>query len=379
MLLAAAPAAAQAPVEQAEANERRLQTERVQAADALRATESEASDLAQAVDILAARQRDAERRLAERAAALAPLLPLMERLALYPAETMLAVPAPPADALRGLAVLRGLARTLEAEAAALRAEQAAVEAAARELADALPRLRSTQARQAAAAAILDRQLDLARLNRVEAQDAAADAARRAVAEAARTDTLRQALAAMEAERARAEARAAADAARAERQREAVAAADARRRRDALQRPAGPGLPDASAASRAGVPGVAPVAGMVVRAWGERTDAGPANGVSYRAPPSARVVAPCAGRVAFAGPFRTFGLLLILDCGGGYHFVLAGFERLDVAVGASVQAAEPVGVMPAWDPATAGARPSLYVELRRDGHAVNPAPFLRARG
>ncbi len=367
----------------AQLQEVRLAEKRVATAASLREVESQAAGMAAEIERLAARKRDAEHRLNERAAALAPLLPLVERLALYPAETLLAVPVPPATALRGLAVLRGLARQLELDAAALRAEQAEVAQSEQALKAAVPKLRAAQAMQAAQSAVLDLQIEAARSGRAEAEDAATDAARRAAAEAGRAETLRAAIAGMAAERARAEARAQADAARAERQREAAAAADARRRQEALARPAGPGLPeprtqDTDIQGRRGQ-GVAPVAGTVVRAWGDRTEAGPASGVSYRAAPSARVVAPCAGRVAFAGPFRSFGVLLIVDCGGGYHFVLAGFERLDVAVGAQLQMAEPVGVMPGWDPQTPGARPALYVELRRDGRAVNPAPFLRARG
>ncbi len=84
-------------------------------------------------------------------------------------------------------------------------------------------------------------------------------------------------------------------------------------------------------------------------------------------------------MVFAAPFRSYGLLLIVDCGGGYHTVLAGFERLDVKVGQSVAAGEPVGVMPNWEPGAAGDRPALYLELRRDGQPVNPAPWLRAKG
>ena len=122
-----------------------------------------------------------------------------------------------------------------------------------------------------------------------------------------------------------------------------------------------------------------MAGTIVRAWGDATEGGPATGISYRAPPAARVVAACAGRVAFASPFRSYGLLLIVDCGGGYHAVLAGFERLDVKVGQAVAAGEPVGVMPGWEPGASGNRPALYVELRRDGQPVNPAPWLKASG
>ena len=375
-LLLAALLLAAAPEE-----ERRLAEARIAAAAALRATETDAAALAGTVEDLAAREREAGRRLAGRSAALAPLLPLMERLALYPAETLLAVPAPPDRAMLGLTVLRGLARHLEAEAAALRAEAAELVAARAAMEAALPRLHAAQATQAAQAADLDRQLDAVRAGRLRAEDAAAEQARRSAAEAARAETLRAALAGIEAERARAEAHAREDASRADRQRQDTAAAEARRRQAALARPAGPGLQEAPG------PLFAPVAGAIVRGWGERTDAGPSSGVLVRPPPSARVTAPCGGRVAFAGPFRSYGVLLILDCGGGYHFVLAGFERLDVAVGMAVQAGEPVGAMPGWDPREAGrdagrgatARPQLYIELRRDGQPVNPAPFLRAHG
>ncbi len=357
----------------AAAEESRLAEQRIAAATRMRSTEVAAADMATEIESLAARRRDAEQRLAGRAAALAPLLPLIERLALYPAETMLAVPAPPQDSLRGLAVLRGLARNLEQDAAALRAEQAAVQALSQQIEAALPRLQAAQAIQAAQAAGLDRQIEAARTGRRRAEDAAADATRRAAVEAARADTLRSAIAAMEAERVRAEAQARNDAARAERQRQDGAAAEARRRQVALARPAGPGMTEQRG------PLMAPVAGHVVRGWGDPTDAGPARGVSYRVPSLARVVAPCSGRVAFAGPFRSFGVLLIVDCGGGFHFVLAGLDRLDVGVGTVVQGGEPVGVMPGWDPQSGTERPALYVELRRDGLPVNPAPFLRARG
>jgi len=165
-----------------------------------------------------------------------------------------------------------------------------------------------------------------------------------------------------------------DAARAERQKRTDDAAAARQRQADLARPAGTVF---AGGSQPHGRLIAPVAGSVIRAWGTATEAGPATGISYQAPPAARVVAVCTGRVAFAAPFRSYGKLLIVDCGGGYHVVLAGFDRLDVKVGQTVAAGEPVGVMPGWEPGAAGNRPPLYVELRRDGQPVNPAPWLRA--
>ena len=92
-----------------------------------------------------------------------------------------------------------------------------------------------------------------------------------------------------------------------------------------------------------------------------------------------MVSPCGGRAVFAGPFRSFGLLLIVDCGGGYHFVLSGFAHMDAPIGRRVAAGAPVGVMPDWDPKSGGERPLLYVELRHHDSPVDPATFLRGKG
>jgi septal ring factor EnvC (AmiA/AmiB activator) len=304
-----------------------------------------------------------------------PLLPLIERLSLYPAATLLAVPGPPEQTLRGVLVLQGLSRQLEREARALRQDQAALDAATGALAAETPKLAAAEAAQAAQAAALDRQIAEAQAHRQQAETEADAAARHAAEEAAHADSLRSVLAALEAERKAAEARAREAAAKAERQKRLADAAAARRQQAALAHPTGAGSIRQSAKAAGQL--VAPVVGVVVRGWGDETDAGPATGVSYHAPPSARVVSPCGGRVVFANQFRSYGLLLIVDCGGDYHVVLAGFDRLDVKVGQTVEAGEPVGVMPTWEPGGTGTRPSLYVELRHDGQPVNPVPWLKA--
>jgi septal ring factor EnvC (AmiA/AmiB activator) len=130
--------------------------------------------------------------------------------------------------------------------------------------------------------------------------------------------------------------------------------------------------------------VNPVAGRVVSAFGSSGDAGPAAGATIAALAGARVVSPCAGAVAFAQRFRSYGLLVIVDCGGARHVVLSGLARVQVRAGQTVRAGQPIGAMPeAGTPAAAGApagagvlaRPRLYVELRQAGEAVNPAPLL----
>ena len=356
----------------AEAEAKRLADARVASLASLRQLEQATGDAAATVDALVRRRAKAEALLQARAAQLAPLLPLIERLSLYPAETLLAVPAGRDASLTGLLVLKGMARQLQMDAEALRAEQAEVAGLTRAAAEQEARLTAAQSAQSVQAASLDRQIADAQARGRDAEDAAAAAARRAADQAAQAQTLRGALSQLEAARREAEIRARSDAANAERQRQDAAAMAAQRREAALVQPAGPGLSDSRSF------GGAPVSGSVVKAFGEAADGGAASGISYAASPAARVSAPCGGKVVFAGPFRSYGQLMIIDCGGGYHFVLAGMDRLDVTVGRPVQPGEPIGVMAAWDPRSPGPRPTLYVELRERGQPVNPAPFLRAR-
>jgi murein hydrolase activator len=359
---------------EAAAEEQRLAAVRVSAAAKLRQAETATADAANRMADLAARQRAAEAALNARAAELEPLLPLIERMALYPTETLLTVPLAPEDAVRGLIVLRGLSRQVSQEAVALRRDQVALADAAKQVQAQAPKLAQAQQAQAAEAADLDRQIAATQEQHRAADADVSAAAERVATAAARSETVRAVLKAIEDQRKAEEVQAQKEAARADRRKHTAEAASARRRAAALSETEG-SLAAANVRPHAQL--ASPVAGSVVRAWGEATDAGPASGISYQAPPAARVVAPCAGRVVFADLFRSYGRLLILDCGGGYHAVLAGFERLDAKVGQSVAEGEPVGVMPSWDPGGAVRRPSLYIELRHDGQPINPAPWLKS--
>lgn len=375
-LAAQRQAAAQAA--QAAAAEQRLAAERAAGLVRLRATEDATARIATRVRELAEQENTAEQHLLARSEDLGTLLPLIHRLARYPAETLLAVQPDQGKALRGVLVLRGLAARLEQDAVALRAEQAVLGRAREALGTEQLRLRAAVAAQSVQGAVLDRQIAGAQAARREQEDLAADAARQAAAQAERAENLRAAIAEMEARRRAAEEQARAEAAKAERERRAQDAANARRRQNAFARPSGAGTIAASAQPRGQL--VAPVGGPTIRAFGDATPAGPATGITYRPAPRALVVAPCAGKVMFAAPFRSFGLLLIVDCGGLYHGVLAGMERLDVQVGRAVKAGDTVGIMADWDPRAdarggGAARPALYLELRRDGQPINPSPWL----
>jgi septal ring factor EnvC (AmiA/AmiB activator) len=379
----AAQEAARVRADAARAQERTLGQQQDAALASLRETEGATQAVSERIRNLADRQREAAARLAARSADMLPLLPLVQRLRLFPAETLLAVPQPPEQAVRGVLVLRGIARQLERDAASIRAEQAGLTQLQAQIDVELPALSAAQAAQRGAASALDAQLRQVRQDRRAAEDDAAAAARRAAEDAGRAENLRAAIARIEDNRRVAEAEAAREARAATLKRRDAEAGAARERQVAIARPAGPGLEEgastsATSASASGAPAAAPVSGTMVRGFGDATEAGPSSGVSYQVAPGARVVSPCGGRMVFSGPFRSFGLLLIVDCGGGYHFVLSGFDRLDAQVGQSVKAGTPVGVMPGWDPRASASRPVLYMELRRNGQAVNPGPFLRAK-
>jgi murein hydrolase activator len=97
-----------------------------------------------------------------------------------------------------------------------------------------------------------------------------------------------------------------------------------------------------------------------------------------------VTAPSDGSVLYAGPFRSYGQLLILNAGDGYHVVLAGMSRISVVSGQSVLAGEPIGAMGEARVASASAEtlgnavPELYVEFRKDGKPVDPSPWWADR-
>ncbi len=150
----------------------------------------------------------------------------------------------------------------------------------------------------------------------------------------------------------------------------------------------PGPPNRGPSAAEVVPGLAPISGArgaltppafgeVVQRFGEETDfGGTSRGISYQTRPDSTVLAPWDGQVVFSGPFRTFGQILIIEHGEGYHSLLAGVARIDVDVGQWVLAGEPVGSTGSRaDQPEDGAR--LYVELRRQGEPINPLPWLAA--
>ncbi len=131
--------------------------------------------------------------------------------------------------------------------------------------------------------------------------------------------------------------------------------------------------------------VLPAAGKAVRNFGQKDGAGGTMmGQVVETQPSATITSPSDGVILYAGTFRSYGQLLILDAGNGYHIVMAGMGRIDVSQGQFVLAGEPVGAMgekllASVAPIEVGnGAPLLYIEFRKDGKPVDPAPWWSER-
>ncbi|MGE5164073.1 MAG: murein hydrolase activator EnvC family protein [Sphingobacteriales bacterium] len=124
----------------------------------------------------------------------------------------------------------------------------------------------------------------------------------------------------------------------------------------------------------------PVNGVKLKEFGAPDGSGGAEkGISIATRAGAQVTAPADGWVVYAGPFRSYGQLLILNVGGGYHVLLAGMDRISVDLGQFVLTGEPVAVMGngshiAAILAIGSSQPVLYVEFRKDGIPVDPGPW-----
>ncbi len=120
----------------------------------------------------------------------------------------------------------------------------------------------------------------------------------------------------------------------------------------------------------------PVSGRAIARFGDHDEmGGEIKGIKIGAAAQSIVVTPLSGTVKYAGTFRNYGQLVIVEHDKGYHSLLAGLSRADVAIGQKLKAGEPLGYMPGSS--SQNGPLALYYELRHDGEAVDPSNLFSA--
>lgn len=344
-----------------------------------------------------------------REAAVAALLAGLQRLSRRPPEAMIASPSAPLDTVRGGILLRAALPQVQESALALRRELEEIERLQAEIA--VERKRLTAARQSL---LSERKrldglvADRRRLaGRTEAESDRLERTVSRLSESANDlrDLLRQIEAEREAQRKAEEERRLAEAKRAEAaaRRAAAMPVPLLKPPAASQKSAGSNVGNSAGQDRvvaalppsrlgaqpprvvleppSGAPRTLtrgaltpPVQGRLVHGYGERNEpGGAARGIVLAGRPEAVIVAPFDGQVVYAGKFRGYGQILIIDHGNGYHSLLAGLGRIDSVVGQYILAGEPVGSLGK----DGDSAQELYLELRRNGEPINPLPWLAA--
>jgi septal ring factor EnvC (AmiA/AmiB activator) len=327
---------------------------------------------------LYAKEGDLRASLAGRRDALAEVLAALQRMGRRPPPAILVRPEDALTSIRSAILLGAIVPDLREQATALAKDLADLVAVREAREKELDGLRTNAAALAEGRARIALLMDERQKQRQASSDALADEEKRSTTLAGQATSLRDLIARMEAESATA------------------AAAAAQAKQAAAEAEAAPGAapPRSLGSADRLTPKVAfgdakgllplPVAGTETTAFGADDGlGGKTQGISLATRDGAVVSSPSDGWVVYAGPFRSYGQLLIINAGGGYHVLLAGMERIDVQLGQFVLAGEPVAVMPSRklasnETAIAGtAQPALYIEFRKDGASIDPAPWWAA--
>jgi septal ring factor EnvC (AmiA/AmiB activator) len=330
---------------------RALREKLVKTAAATQSRESALTRQEGELRVLEAREKAAAADFQKRQQQLAEILAALQRLSLRPPVTLASRSDDANDAVRTALVLRGLVPELERRAERLKQE---IEAYAR-LKEAVRARRSTVAdadtalgrERQALVALLDQKQAL--LKETEEEQGANKARLEALTKEA--ENLRDLLTKLRQDKAKPE---------------------PAPRTAALTEPE-KGKIRSFAAARGKL--VLPAAGTVAPHFGSDERFGEfSRGLMIAARRGAQAVAPYDGQVVFAGPFRGYGRILIIEHRDGYHSLIVGLARIDASVKQWVLAGEPVGIVGEHD--SQGAQ--LYVEIRHNGRPIDPANWFLPR-
>jgi len=313
------------------------------------------SDFEVRLNALAAEQRAKTRALEARRGDLANTLGTLARLSRHPPEALIVSPASPIDMVRGSMVLSAVVPRLEDQAAALSSELAALRRLRVEIGQKRSRLASANQGLSKERTALDRLLKRTARQRQLTLKSSAREKHRLRRLASQAKDLKALIAKLEAD-------------------------ERKRKLSGINVLPPPGSSPFSA-EMGKLP--LPARGPIVVRFGQELETGlKSKGIKVATRPNATVVAPHDGRVVFAGTFRSYGRLLIIAHGEGYHTLIAGMAQIDGEVGQWLLAGEPVGQMGpdtngsgTRTVASGGGSSQLYLELRRQGEPINPLTWL----
>ena len=347
----------------------RLRQEKVRIATTIRETVARIFDLELQIRKLNSQEATKISELSRRRDQFSQVLVALQRLSRLPPEAVFAYPTPPSDLVRTAILLRTAVPKIETIAQRLRKNLTTLEMTRDTI-----KARRMDLRQATAR-LENRRRELDRLDSTKSNARKKTLAARQI-EAARLDrltkeaqTLRELFDRLEQERVER----ARDAGRPATDHYPVAPDNSGPRRLEPRNALSASPPfeiDSISAARGKL--TYPVIGAVTGKYDGHVSKGQRRrGLTIETQPGAQVVSPFNGQIVFSGPFRRYGHLLIIEHGEGYHSLLAGMALVEGTVGQWLLAGEPVGLMAR----SQTGKPSLYMELRRNGQAVNPNPWL----
>jgi murein hydrolase activator len=334
----------------------RLKSETVKVAAAIQDHETVVLDLEDRLVELRQKEKEKLALLGERREQFGHVLMALQRMVRHPPEAMIVAPISPSDTVRGAILLRAAVPAIEDRALDLRKELSELTHTRKQV---------VQKRQQLASVRTNLDVERQRLNSLLTK-------KKKLKRKTDSKTLK------------AEKRVRALVKKAKNLRDLMARLEADRKKREKTKPK-KSTQESTTATAKKLPGVSisksrgtlpyPAVGRLVGRYGQAMETGlTRKGITIETGTEAQVVVPHEGTVVFAGAFKGYGQLLIIEHGEGYHSLLAGLARIDNVIGQQVLSGEPAGIMGS----PKNGLPVLYVELRRNGQPINPLPWLAAR-
>lgn len=337
-----------------------IQKELVSNAAAIKKSEANLNELDARMEGMRTEQKEIEARLKKDRSSIGDLVLALERLNRTPPEAILAKPGAPLETAQSAMLLQSILPDIYGRAENLKKDLTRLEDIIGQLAEdqfaAKKEMENLTGKQEEMTGLLDKRKKLYAKTQTGIKEQER-ALREISTKAASLRDLVNRIEERERERA-----AAAAAARKTAKKEVHEAPSIAAAREAAMRP--------TPIPKAGSPQL-PISGLIRVRFGQMDDIGAqSQGLTIEGRSGSLVVSPMGGVVRYAGVFKNYGQIVIVEHQKEYHSLIAGLARIDTVVGQSVAAGEPVGSLSRNT--SNGDRPSLYYELRHKGLPINPS-------